>query len=603
MANSSLQLTSLDFDTLKQNFKTYLSSQSVFKDYNFDGSNINVLLDVMSYNTYLNSFYLNMVSSEMFLDSAQKYDSVVSHAKELNYLPQSSKSAISVINFDVETNGLNGKFTIPRGTRFSGSNSNGLYTFTTSETTVYVSANNSYSIPSLTIYEGDYFSDTYVINTNDESQRFILSNQNIDISSLTVIVTENDANTIYTRKENLFNLFSNSTIYFVQPTYNGQYEIVFGDGVSGKKLINSSIVNAVYRISSGSDADGINNFAMDDDLGPINIGSVQIGDITVSTPSYNGANQESIDSIKFNAPRYFATQQRAVSIEDYASIISSNFGGEVDDVNVYGGETIEPKRYGRVIVAVKPTGSTIASDLLKQNIATLLKNYIAIPNRVEITDPEYLYCSINCTVQYDKNATSRLSGEIEGVIRNTISNFATNYLQKFGSDFRYSRFVSAIDNSDISITSNDTNIKIIKKISPKLYYATSYVIDFNNSSDIEPMYYGKGKIDEPVLTSSAFTYVDVEGTEYPLTYINDDTQGNLVAFTYVNNVYTILNSTIGTIEYTTGKVNINNLITSNYGDYISIFMEPMNKDIIINKDKILMIEQSDITINLIQTLR
>ena len=539
----------------------------------------------------------------MFLDSAQKYDSVVSHAKELNYLPQSSKSAISVIEFDVETNGLNGKFAIPRGTRFSGSNSNGLYTFTTSETTVYVSANNSYSIPSLTIYEGDYFSDTYVINTNDETQRFILSNQNIDISSLTVIVTENGANTTYTRKENLFNLFSNSTIYFVQPTYNGQYELVFGDGVSGKKLINSSIVNAVYRISSGSAADGINNFAMDDDLGPINIGSVQIGDITVSTPSYNGANQESIDSIKYNAPRYFATQQRAVSIEDYASIISSNFGGEVDDVNVYGGETIEPKRYGRVIVAVKPTGSTIASDILKQNIATLLKNYIAIPNRVEITDPEYLYCSINCTVQYDKNATSRLSGEIEGIIRNTISNFATKYLQKFGSDFRYSRFVSAIDNSDISITSNDTHIKIIKKISPKLYYATSYVIDFNNSSEIEPMYYGKGKIDEPVLTSSAFTYVDVEGTEYPLTYINDDTQGNLVAFTYVNNVYTILNSTIGTIEYTTGKVNINNLITSKYGDYISIFMEPMNKDIIINKDKILMIEQSDITINLIQTLR
>jgi len=603
MANSSLQLTSLDFDTLKQNFKTYLSSQSVFKDYNFDGSNINVLLDVMSYNTYLNSFYLNMVSSEMFLDSAQKYDSVVSHAKELNYLPQSSKSAISAISFAVSTNGLNGKFTIPRGTRFSGSNSNGLYTFTTSETNVYVSGNSTFNVSGLTIYEGDYYTDSYVVNTNDETQKFILSNQNIDLSSLIVVVTENNANTTYTKKETLFNLDANSTIYFVQPTYNGQYELIFGDGILGKKLINSSIINAVYRISSGSAADGITAFAMDDDLGPINVGSVQIGDITVDTTSYNGANQESIDSIKFNAPRYFATQQRAVSIEDYASIISSNFGGEVDDVNVYGGETVEPKRYGRVIVAVKPTGSTIASDLLKENIKTLLKNYIAIPNRVEITDPEYLYCQIISSVQYDKNATSKLTGEIEGIIRNTISNFATTNLQKFGSDFRYSRFVSSIDNSDISITSNDTRVKIIKKLSPKIYYPTSYVIDFNNAADIEPAYYGKGLIDEPILTTSAFTYVDTDGNEYPLSYINDNTQGDLIAYTYINNVYTILNSKIGTIDYTTGRVTISNLTTSSYGDYISFYIEPKNKDIIINKDKILLIEQSDVTINLIQTLR
>ena len=603
MANSSLQLTSLDFDTLKQNFKTYLSSQSVFKDYNFDGSNINVLLDVMSYNTYLNSFYLNMVSSEMFLDSAQKYDSVVSHAKELNYLPQSSKSAISAISFAVSTNGLNGKFTIPRGTRFSGSNSNGLYTFTTSETNVYVSGNSTFNVSGLTIYEGDYYNDSYVVNTNDETQKFILSNQNIDLSSLIVVVTENNANTTYTKKETLFNLDANSTIYFVQPTYNGQYELIFGDGILGKKLINSSIINAVYRISSGSAADGITAFAMDDDLGPINVGSVQIGDITVDTTSYNGANQESIDSIKFNAPRYFATQQRAVSIEDYASIISSNFGGEVDDVNVYGGETVEPKRYGRVIVAVKPTGSTIASDLLKENIKTLLKNYIAIPNRVEITDPEYLYCQIISSVQYDKNATSKLTGEIEGIIRNTISNFATTNLQKFGSDFRYSRFVSSIDNSDISITSNDTRVKIIKKLSPKIYYPTSYVIDFNNAADIEPAYYGKGLIDEPILTTSAFTYVDTDGNEYPLSYINDNTQGDLIAYTYINNVYTILNSKIGKIDHATGRVTISNLTTSSYGDYISFYIEPKNKDIIINKDKILLIEQSDVTINLIQTLR
>lgn len=605
MANSSLVLSSLDFDTLKQNFKNFLTSQSVFKDYNFDASNMSVLLDVMSYNSYLNSFYLNMVASEMFLDTAQKLDSVVSHAKELNYIPRSSRSSEASISFTISTTGINSPFSIPKGTRFSGSNSNGIFTFTTSENYAYTSPNSTFTVANLVVYEGTYFQDTYIIDYNNETQKFTMSNQNIDLDSLTVTVTENGSNTIFNKVSTLFNVDSTSNVYFIQATQNNQYELLFGDGLFGRVPVNGSVVQLNYRITNGTDADGVTSFICDQDLGVINNGNALVSSITVVANSSSSANAEGIESIRFAAPRYFATQQRAVASDDYSSLVLSEFGGQVSDVNVYGGETLEPKQYGRVVVAVKPSSGVVAPDYLKSEISAYLKNYIALPNRVIISDPDYIYCGINTTVQYDSSLTLNTQTSVQSIITNNIKTFSSTYLEKFANDFRYSKFVAMIDSSEPSIVSNDTSIEVIKRISPLINYPTSYTLYFTNPADIEPTNPLIGYnpyttfSDEPAITSSSFTYV-LNGVNYPSSYIRDDNTGNLVVYTDINGIFTILNPAAGTIDYNKGVLNLTNFTTSYYQNYISIYMSPLNKDILAATSEIILIDLNDVTVNVIQ---
>lgn len=294
MANSSLTLSSLDFDTLKNNLKKFLSSQDIFKDYNFEGSNINVLLDVLSYNSYLNSFYLNMIASEMFLDSAQKYDSIVSHAKELNYVPRSASHSVADISFTLETKDLNNKLTIPKGTKFYGTNSNGTFNFVTDQISTYVSVNDTFSVANLLIKEGSYFQDSYIMNYDLENQRFLISNKNIDISSISVNVSENyGANVTEFQKVNtLYNLDTFSNVYFIQAAENNLYEITFGDGLFGRRPLNEALITVKYIITNGSDGNGVKAFSLSDDLGFLNGGTANPSTITVNRESQGGANQE-----------------------------------------------------------------------------------------------------------------------------------------------------------------------------------------------------------------------------------------------------------------------------------------------------------------------
>jgi hypothetical protein len=615
MANSSLTLSSLDFDTLKQNFKEYLSTQSVFRDYDFDASNINVLLDVMSYNSYLNSFYLNMVASEMFLDSAQKYDSVVSHAKELNYVPRSAKSAAAEISFSLETTGLNGQITLPKGTKFTGINANGSFAFTTDEVNTYTSSNNTFNVANLTIYEGSYFKDSFVVDYNIENQLYLLSNKNIDTNSLTVTVTENNGATItsFGRADTLFGLDSASEIFFLQGAHNSLYEVVFGDGLFGRKPLNGAVVTAEYRVCSGTDAIGSSSFELDNDLGPTNGGSVNVsnGIITVSA-SNSGANQESIESIRFASPRYFATQQRAIATDDYSSLILANFGGEISDVIVYGGETVEPKLYGRVIVSIKPASGQVAPNYLKTKINNYLRDYIALPNRILISDPDYLFCSVLTEVQYDKTITNKTASEIKTIVLNSVIDYSNDNLEKFGNDLRYSRLVTKIDSSDASITSNDTDLRIVKRISPLIDYSTSYDIDVGN-----PIYDGNINYSDvanhkslhntefdlhsqhAAVISSRFTYNLSDTVSYDLCFIEDDGEGNLIIFNETNDSLVPI-AEAGTVNYDTGICNIKNLNVDNYGAYISIYFRPRDKDILSQKNKIIVIDPTDVSILVIE---
>lgn len=604
-ANSSLNLTSLDFDTLKNNFVTFLKSQDTFKDYDFTGSNINVLLDVLSYNTYLNSFYLNMVASEMFLDSAQKYDSVVSHAKELNYVPQSNKSSEAVVDVVFETIGLSGKLTIPQGTIFSGTNSNGTFYFITNYTGTYTSANNTYYANNIEIFEGSLTNQSFVTDYTVENQRFILDNSSIDLNSLTVNVVENNgaSNSIFTKVESLYGLNDQSNAYFVQASQNNLYELVFGDGVYGRKPQNGAIINVNYRITKGTAADGISNFQISQELDSVNNGVVNVSAITTTANSSSGAMAESAEDIRFRAPRWYAAQQRGVSNDDYKSLIYSQFGSYIQDINVFGGQEIEPKQYGSVVVCIKPVGGTIIPNYLKSQIV----NYMSDKSQMKIItqDPDYIYLKINSHVYYNPTQTSLYENDIKNLVLQKISDYSYNSLERFNSNFRYSRFTAAIDASEPSVISNQTTILLEKRLYPLINYNTAISFTFDNSADIEATDPTIGYMpytafsDEPVVSSSSFTYITQSGIEHTLCYIRDDNVGNLVVYKDINGIFTIIDANLGTINYTTGTINISKFNTSYYNQFISIYMKPMNKDVTVNKTKILLVDVNDVTINTI----
>lgn len=617
MANSSINLSSLDFDTLKENFKNYLKSQDVFKDYNFEGSNMNVLLDIMSYNTYLNSFYLNMVASEMFLDSAQKYDSVISHAKELNYIPRSAHASVADISFTIDTTGITGRFTIPKGTRFIGTNSNGTFNFVTDQTTTYISSNSTYTVANLQVNEGSYFQDSFVVNYDIENQRFILSNQNLDSNSMVVSVIENNGatNTNFNNAKTLYGLDNQSNVYFLQATQNSQYEVSFGDGYFGRKPLDASTVLVSYIVTNGTDGNGVDNMTLADDLGTINGGEASPSDITVNVSSENGANQESIDSVKFSAPRYFAAQQRAVTSDDYSSLIETQFGGQIGAVAVYGGETVEPKQYGRVIVSVKPATGTIAPNYLKRDIEKYMEDFIALPNRIVIADPDYLYTKIDTTVNYSPYETSKTASEIKSAVLTTLINYNTDFLDQFGSDLRYSKLVTAIDDTDTSIISNQTDFRIIKRISPLLNYRSSFNINVGNqlyfagalnTSQDHITLHGSDYATHAAhstLISDRFTYNMSDGSgSYPFSYFEDDGNGIIDVYTLISNKLVKL-ETVGTIDYTAGSFVLNNISLAAYTNYVSIYLRTVKKDIFADSNKIIVIDPTDVTITINETQR
>jgi len=617
MANSSLVLSSLDFDTLKSNFKEFLKTQSVLKDYNFDGANMNVLLDVMSYNSYLNSFYLNMVASEMFLDSAQKYDSVVSHAKELNYLPRSAHSAAANVSFTIQTTGIGKKFTIPKGTRFFGTNANGSFSFVTQKPTIYTSSNGTFTVNNLQIKEGAYFRDSFVVDYDIEDQKFVLSNQNIDVDSVTVqVIEDNDfTNPLdFLFAETLFGLDKNSKIYFLQGADNNKYEITFGDGYFGRKPKNGATIRVDYVITNGYDGNGVEEFNITDDLGTVNGGTATIAEVVTLSVSNSGSDQETLSSVKFSAPRYFATQQRAVTSDDYTSLVLNNFGGEVADVVVYGGQDVEPKKYGRVLICIKPIDGTIAPDYIKNKISNYMLEYIALPNRIELTDPEYLYVSVETTIQYDPYVTDKTPEELETIVLNAIRDYSLENLEKFANDLRYSRLISDIDNSDVGITSNSTELRIIKRIAPKINFPTTFNIDLNNTIYYEGQTVDTGiphtelyltsfdtHVEHAAIISSRFTFI-FNGTNFVNSYIADDGAGTLKVYCSVNNVLTALQP-IGTVNYETGYITINDILVAEYSNYISLYVRSRDLDIYADKNMVIIIDPSDVIITTTETIR
>lgn len=587
MANSSFNLTSLDFDTLKSNLQTYLQSQTVFQDYDFTGSNMNVLLDILSYNTYLNSFYLNMVAAESFLDSAQLRDSVVSHAKELNYIPSSATSAEAIVNLTFNTTGITaGSFVIPKGTSFSGTNSNGAFTFSTNTNLTAISSSNTFTFSNVAIYEGTYINESFIVDYTQPAQRFILSNATVDTGSIAVTVSENNGtnNIIYTEATSLFGLNSNSTIYFLQAAQNGQYEIVFGDGVFGDYPLNSSVVTVTYRITTGSAGGGISTFFLNQNLGTYN-GGTAISTVTTVSNSSNGSDPETIESIRFRAPRSYQVQDRAVTTSDYKTLILDNFN-DVEDVNVFGGETLPNPEYGVVYISPSTYSGAPLANQRKTDILTYLltKKVINITNK--IVDPNYIYIIPTVIINVNFTNTSLTPVDFQTAVLNSISNFNITYLQKFDNTFRYSKLLEAIDNTNSSINGNLTSIQIYKLLEPTLNVVSSLTTSFSNQLNI-------GSI-----TSSSFILTD--GNTYQITDVNPNAVG-ITGILYLkqittNNTQNYIN--VGTIDYVSGTISIKTITVNSFMDAagIQIFATSTYNDIIGNSNNIVEIDLGSTTV-------
>jgi len=547
MANNSINLVSLDFDTIKYDLTTYLKNQSQFADYDFTGSNMSVLLDILSYNTYLNSFYINMAVNEMFLDSAQLQSSVVSLAKTLNYTPRSYKSSRNIVSCQFPQGALS-SLTIPAGTRFAAQNGSGSYTFVTRQSSVLYPSGGYFNINNLMVYEGKYLTDTFVVDNTIQNQRFILSNQQIDTDSLNVIVSENNgANvTTFTAATSLLGLDSTSAVYFIQATQNNFYEIVFGDGVFGRIPLNNATVFANYMNTTGTDADGSTNFNL------VDVVAAAPNSITTATTSYSGANAESIESIRYNAPRSYQTQERAVTVNDYKQLILQNYS-DIKNVHVYGGETLTGSvNFGTTFI-VPATYSGYNLTLSEQ---ADIQNFLIKRNVLGITpqlvNPTYLYLEIYSTVKYNPNQTTLSSAGIQAAVSSTIVSYNNTKLQNFNTEFRLSDFMAAITSTDTSISSNQTYAIMKKIISPQLNSPGSISVSFSNA----------------IQTGSFFSSIFLSnGVEYSYTDYNPNI-GNFI-FTQSVSGLTINNTSNIVYLKTISATGQNTYIESGTIDYIN----------------------------------
>jgi len=505
MANARLQISDLDFDQIKTNLKAYLKQQSQFQDYDFDGAGLNILLDILAYNTHYNSYYLNMVANEAFLDTALLRDSVVSHAKTLGYIPFSVTAPRAIVNVTVNSGTTTPEtLTIPKGFTFSSNLIDSLsYNFVVLEESTVTKSNTSFFFEDLEIYEGSLVS--YVFNYTENSNPksiFVLPDNNIDTTTISVSVSPNVGNTstqVYNQVTDILDITSSSEVYFLQESKNGNYEIYFGDGVVGKALNDGAVVTVTYLVTNGVAANQTDGF-----IAAASIGAYSDIVIDVVDVASGGATRETVDSIKYSAAAQYATQNRLVTTSDYESYIKSKYPS-IDSLSVWGGEDETPKVFGKVYISLKPKTNYFISETEKQRIIDEIINPKAIVSvSAEIRDPEFLYLIVESLVQYDQKKTSLDEGTIRNNIRQAILDFRDTNLNKFAGTFVLSKLQDAVDSTNgEAIIGSETVVRVQRRFKPKLNESASYTIQYD-----VPIQRGT-LVDK--LTSTQFTVFDIAG--------------------------------------------------------------------------------------------
>ena len=481
MTTSRLQVTDLDFDTIKTNLRTFLQQQTEFQDYDFEGSGLSVLLDILAYNTHYNAYYLNMVANEAFLDTAVLRDSVVSHAKTLGYTPRSYSAPRATINFTVETNTSNtGTLTIPKGFSFESNLIDDVsYNFVTIESTTVSKSNTQYVFEDLDIYEGFFVSYVFSYSKNSNPKSiFILPDTNIVTSTITVTVTDNTGNTaseVYNQVTDILDVDASSKVFFLQESKRGEYQIYFGNDVVGKSLVDGATITVNYLTTTGPDANKANGFVARNSLEGFSNFTIDVNSV-----ASGGSLRESVDEIKYSAAAQFSTQNRLVTVKDYESYIQTNYPN-IDSLSVWGGEDNLPPVYGKVFVSLKPKENYFISETEKQRIINeIIKPKSIVAVQTEILDPEFLFILLETAVEYDPKKTTNSEDTIKQNIRSAILSYRDTFLNKFASKIVDSKLETAIDAVDLNaIIGNEINIRVQKRFEPELNLIQSYNVKFN----------------------------------------------------------------------------------------------------------------------------
>lgn len=503
-ANSSIQFADLDFADIKSSLITFLKSQDTFKDYNFSGSGLSVLLDILAYNTQYNAYYLNMVGNEMFLDTALQRSSVVSQAKVLNYTPKSTIAPAATINltsYGVTTSLL----TLPKFTQFISEAIDGVnYIFVNDDSYTVSVVSGEASFTDVTLKQGTPVDYSFVVDTTSNPELlFEIPDETIDTTTLKVTVEDSGTNsfsTVYTQASDVLLLDGTSTVYFLQEGLNGNYEIYFGNNIIGKKLIDGNIVRLSYLSTNGTAAAGANSFILLDSL--TGFSNTSISSIT---PATNGGEKESIDSIKFQAPKSYSAQNRAVSKNDYITLIQQNqLGYAFDAVNVWGGQENDPPVYGQVFVAIKPVGAFTFTNTQKERIIKdVIEPISVLTVDPVLVDPDYTYLNITANALYDPRKTNLTAAQIKDKIKTAIVSVTNDTLDTFNSTFLATDVNDGIKSSDPSIITNELSLRVQKKFYPTLTVPTSYKLFFGTKLQ-------KGMFQSGVTSSPAMDFRDPE---------------------------------------------------------------------------------------------
>ena len=595
MANSKLIVSDLDFDAIKTNLKTFLQSQTQFQDYDFEGSGLSILIDLLSYNTHYMAYLANMSTNELYLDSADIRNNIVSLAKMLGYTPNSPRAPRASIDV-VVNNGSGTSITMAKGTTFV-SNVNGTsYQYLTNEDITTTPVDGVYTFSNVALYEGTLVKFKYTVDETDVDQKFVIPSANADTSTLKVVVQNSASDTTsatYSLSSGYSGVSSTTQAYFIQETTDGKFEVYFGDGVTGQKLVNGNVVILEYVVTNKEVSNGANTFDLQGSVGGFT-------DVTITTNSNSqgGAEAEDNESVKFNAPLNFAAQDRAVTTTDYETLVKGIYPNALS-VSAWGGEDDETPRYGIVKIAIKAASGSTLTDQTKLDIVNGLKKYNVASVKPEIVDPETTSILLTSNIKYDAKSTTKSATTLKSDVINTITTYNTGTLQKFDGVFRHSKLTGLIDNTDASILSNITTLKIRKNFTPIINSATKYDIYFRNA--LYNPHSGHNTAAGGILASTGFKVASDATNEM---FLDDDGNGNVRMYYLVSGVKTYANSTQGTIDYATGQVTLNLLNIASISNIrgasstvIELTVQPSSNDVIPVRDQIVEIDVANSLIN------
>ncbi len=604
-----VNFTNLDFDQIKSSIREYLRANSNFTDYDFEGSNLSTLVDVLAYNTYISSYNANMISNEVFIDSATLRENVVSLARNIGYVPHSCSASKANISFFVDTTGfttnpitLSLKSGVVSTTNTSFGNQN--YSFIIPQDITVPVVNGIALFENIDIYEGTFVVNNFTVDANNPNQKFILENANIDIDSINVFVRDTQASTIkssFKLSRNLFNIDSESRVFFIQEIEDQRYELIFGDGIFGKKLNNLNYIEVSYNITNGESANGVSSFNFNGRILDNNnrVVTTGISLITTNLSSQNGREIESVESIKKYAPRKYSSQNRAVTATDYETIIPTIYP-EAESISVFGGEDLNPPKYGRVFISIKPINGPFVSNQVKDNIKSSLRRYSVAGIVPEIIDLKYLYIETDTTAYYNSNSTFD-ANNIKDVILTNIRNYANSKeLNKYGARFKYSKYLKIIDDSNSAVTSNITKVVMRRDLRVVLNAFADYEICYGNQFHIKNM-------NGYNIKSSGFRIAGINETLYMSDIPNSDgLTGSIFFFKLQSNTQPIIvKRNVGLIDYVKGEiklypVNMSSTSRSSFSQpIIEISVIPKSNDVIGLQDLYLQLDISNSILNML----